>query len=312
MQYKIRHKVPIATQYESVFFKQYAEKWLATKEQRSIKTFEMYENILYKHLKSLYDTPLDMIRQSDIQYIVSVNSNHPRICEQIVLTLRQIFDMAVNDDLLTKNPCRNIEMPRHLKEEKRILTEKEREIVKKAEGLSNLQRAYIHILYGTGVRPAEAQALTWNDIDFENNTITINKALQFTNSRIASVGLPKTDKSVRTLPVLPFVMGSILALKNEGKHLPTDTILGAGNGVLRTRSAYKYIFDTAMKILGLSDITPYMFRHNFCSMCYFNNVDIKSCQALMGHSDTKMILTTYSHFENKDKALKAAIDKLNF
>lgn len=312
LQYKLRHKVPTTVQTETVYFKDYAEKWLATKEQRSIKTYEMYENILYKHLESLFDTPLDMIRQSDIQYIVSINANHPRICEQIVLTLRQIFDMAVDDDILTKNPCRNIEMPRHLKEEKRILTEKERELIKNAEGLNELQRAYIHILYGTGVRPAEACALTWNDVDFENNTITINKALQFTNSRIASVGLPKTDKSVRTLPVLPFVMASISALKATGVYLPTQTILGAEKGVLRTRSAYRNIFDTAMRKLGLSDITPYMFRHNFCSMCFFNGVDIKSCQALMGHSDTKMILSTYSHFENKDKALKAAIDKLNF
>lgn len=310
LQYQLRHNVPTVSA-EVVTFGEYSQKWLATKEQRSIKTYEMYENVL-KHTESLNDTPLDLIRTSDIQLLISNNSNHPRTCEQVLLTVRQIFDMAVDDDIITKSPCRNIQLPRHVKEEKRILTEEEREIVKKAEGLSDIQRAYIHILYGTGVRPAEACALTWNDIDFENNTITINKALQFTNSRIASVGLPKTDKSIRTLPVLPFVMASILALKATGVHSPTETILGAEKGVLRTRSAYRNIFDTAMKKLGLNDVTPYMFRHNFCSMCYFNKVDLKTCQALMGHADTKMVLSVYSHFENKDKALKAAIDKLEF
>ena len=310
LQYQLRHKMPTLPA-EVCTFGEYSEKWLATKEQRSIKTYEMYENIL-KHTESLNDTSLDLIRTSDIQLLISNNSNHPRICEQILLTLRQIFDMAVDDDIITKSPCRNIQLPRHVKQEKRILTEEEREKVKKAEGLSELQRAYIHILYGTGVRPAEACALTWNDVDFENNTITINKALQFTKSRVASVGLPKTDKSIRTLPVLPFVMASILALKATGVHLPTETILGAEKGVLRTRSAYRNIFDTAMKKLKLNDITPYMFRHNFCSMCYFNGVELKTCQALMGHADTKMVLTTYSHYENKDKALKAAIDKLKF
>lgn len=307
---QLRHKTPTLPA-EVCTFGEYSQKWLATKEQRSIKTYEMYENIL-KHTEILNDTTLDMIRTSDIQLLISNNSSHPRTCEQMLLTLRQIFDMAVDDDIIVKSPCRNIQLPRHLKQEKRILTEDEREIVKKAEGLSDLQRAYIHILYGTGVRPAEACALTWNDVDFENNTITINKALQFTNSRVASVGLPKTDKSVRTLPVLPFVMASISALKATGVHLPTQTILGAENGVLRTRSAYRNIFDTAMKIIGLKNITPYMFRHNFCSMCFFNGVDIKTCQILMGHADTKMVLTTYSHYENKDKALKAAIDKLDF
>lgn len=310
IQYKLRHKMPTLSK-EVVTFGDYSQKWLTTKEQRSIKTYEMYENVL-KYTESLNDTSLDLIRTSDIQLLISNNSDHPRTCEQILLTLRQIFDMAVNDDIITKNPCRNIQLPRHVKEEKRILTEEEREIVKKAEGLSDLQRAYLHILYGTGVRPAEACALTWSDVDFLNNTITINKALQFTNSRVASVGLPKTDKSIRTLPVLPFVMASISALKAKGAYSPTETILGAENGKLRTRSAYRNIFDTAIKKLGLKDITPYMFRHTFCSMCFFNQVDIKTCQALMGHADTKMILTTYSHYENKDKALKAAIDKLKF
>ena len=310
VQYKLHHKIP-TIELETILFKDYTEKWLATKEQRSVKTYEMYENVL-KHTERFNDTPIDMIRTSDIQLLITNNAIHPRICEQILLTLRQIFEMAINDDLITKSPCRNIQLPRHLKEEKRIFTEEERTIIKEAKGLNALEKAYIHILYGTGVRPAEAQALTWADIDFKNNTITINKALQFTNSRIASVGLPKTNKSVRTLPVLPFVIASILAFKNEGKHLPTETLFGAENGSLRTRSAYRNIFDVAMKKLGLKDITPYMFRHNFCSMCYFNGVELKSCQALMGHADTKMVLTVYSHYENKDKALKAAIDKLDF
>lgn len=310
VQYKLRHKMPVATQAVPTF-KEYSLKWLATKEQRSIKTYEMYEGIL-RHTERLDDTPLDMIRTSDIQLLISSNSQHPRTCEMILLAIRQIFDMALDDDIINKSPCRNIELPRHAKEEIRIFTQEERSIIKECKGAKAIEKAYLHILYGTGVRPAEAQALTWNDIDFENNTITINKALQFTASRLASVGLPKTNKSIRTLPVLPFVMGSILALKNEGIHSPTSTLFGAENGKLRTRSAYRHLFDMAIKKIGLKDITPYMFRHNFCSMCFFNGVDIKTCQFLMGHSDTKMVLQVYSHFENKEKALKAAIDKLDF
>lgn len=311
VKYKLRHKIsaPIV---ETIYFKDYADKWLQTKEQRAIKTYEMYRNIVDKHLDTFNDMPLDMIRQSDIQLLIRAKSYYPRICQQIVLTLRQIFDMAVNDDILIKNPCRNIELPRHVKHEKRVLTEEEKAIIKKADGLDALHTAYIHLLYGSGMRPAEMFALTWNDIDFKNNTVTINKALQFTNSRVASVGLPKTDKSIRTIPVPAFVMRSLSAYKREGMQSPTSTIFGANTGELRTRSAYRNIFDVAIHSLGLKDITPYMFRHNYCTQCYLDGVDIKVCQYLMGHSGTKMVLEVYTHIAKTEQALKLSVDKLNF
>lgn len=311
VKYKLRHKIS-APVIETIFFKEYAEKWLQTKEQRSIKTYEMYQNIVDKHLESLYDMPIDIIRQSDIQLLIRAKSHYPRICQQIVLTLRQIFDMALNDDILVKNPCRNIELPRHVKKEKRILAEQEKEIIRKAEGLDTLHTAYIHLLYGSGMRPAEMYALTWNDIDFKNRTVTINKALQFANSRVASVGLPKTDKSIRTIPIPAFVIDSLSAFKREGMQSPTSTIFGANTGELRTRSAYRNIFDVAIHSLGLKDITPYMFRHNYCTQCYLDGVDIKVCQYLMGHSDTKMVLEVYTHISKTEQALKVSVDKLNF
>ena len=310
--YKLRHKVGTPVETESVLFKDYAEKWLATKEQRSIKTYEMYENIINKHLESLYDTPLDMIRQSDIQLLITNNYIHPRICEQIVLTLRQIFEMALNDDLILKSPCRNIELPRHVREEKRALTETEKKAIKEAKGLSEMQRAYIHLLYGSGMRPAEMFALCWSDIDFDNHTVTINKALQFTASRLASVGLPKTDKSIRTIPVPDFVIASLLAFKSVGVHLPTETIFGAENGDLRTRSAYRNIFDVIIHKLNLKDITPYMMRHNYCTQCVMDKIDIKTCQYLMGHSCTKMVLEVYTHIEKTEQTLRVEVNKLNF
>ena len=272
----------------------------------------MYRNIVDKHLATFNDTPIDMIRQSDIQLLIRSKSQYPRICQQIVLTLRQIFDMAINDDIIIKSPCRNIELPRHVKKEKRALTEQEKKIIKKAEGLDALHTAYIHLLYGSGMRPAEMYALTWNDIDFKNNTVTINKALQIEKSRLASVGLPKTDKSIRTIPLPAFVIASLKAFKLEGMQSPTSTIFGAENGKLRTRSAYRNIFDVAMHSLGLKDITPYMFRHNYCTQCYLNGVDIKVCQYLMGHSDTKMVLEVYTHIKKTEQALKVSVDKLNF
>ena len=311
IKYKMRHGIKTPIQTNRVLFSEYADKFLRVKEQRSIKTYEMYENAL-KHVENFCSTPIEMIRASDIQLLISANANHPRTCEMILLTLRQIFDMAIDDDILTKNPCRNIELPRHVKKEKRAFTEEEKTKIRNAEGLTPLERAYVHVLYGTGVRPAEAQALEWRDLDFKNHTITINKALQFTHSRTASVGLPKTDKSIRTLPVPDFVIDSISALKRQGVYSPTQTLFGTNTGELRTRSGYKNIWDSAAKKLKLKGVSAYYCRHDFCTRCRKNNVDIKICQAWMGHSDTKMILNIYTHFDTSQAALSVAMNKLDF
>ena len=311
IKYKMRHGIKMQIQTNRILFEEYAEKFLRVKEQRSIKTYEMYEGAL-KHAEGLYKVPIELIKASDIQLLIAANAMHPRTCEMILLTLRQIFDMAIDDDILTKNPCRNIELPRHYKQEKRAFTEEEKTKIRNAEGLNELERAYVHVLYGTGVRPAEAQALTWRDIDFKNGTITINKALQFTNSRVASVGLPKTNKSIRTLPVPDFVIASISALKKLGVHSPASTLFGTNTGELRTRSAYKNIWDSAIKKLHLTGISAYYCRHDFCTRCYKNGVDLKTCQALMGHSDTKMILSIYTHQDKSQAALSVAMNKLDF
>ena len=311
IKYKMRHGIRTQIQTNRILFSEYADKFLRAKEQRSIKTYEMYENTL-KHVENFYSIPIEMIRASDIQLLISANSNHPRTCEMILLTLRQIFDMAIDDDILTKNPCRSIELPRHVKEEKRAFTEEEKTKIRNAEGLNELERAYVHLLYGTGVRPAEAQALTWSDVDFKNHTIRINKALQFTNSRTASVGLPKTDKSIRTLPAPDFVIDSLTALKRSGVHSLTLTLFATSEGKLRTRSAYKHIWDTAMKKLKIYGVTAYYCRHDFCTRCFKNQIDLKTCQALMGHSDTKMILSIYTHMDKSQSALSVAMNKLDF
>ena len=132
------------------------------------------------------------------------------------------------------------------------------------------------------------------------------------NSRIASVGLPKTNKSVRVLPAPDFVFDALTALKRLGVHSPTSTLFCSDTGELRTRSAYKNIWDSAMKKLKLTGITAYYCRHNFCTQCYQDGIDLKTCQALMGHSDTKMILSVYTHQDKTAAALSVAVNRLNF
>ena len=297
---------------EAATLEEYAPIWLETKKNRSISTYQEYEYYINNHLGNLATMRLDYIRSADIQNLINAHSNAPSLCKKLLLTLRQIFDMAVNEDIIQKNPCSAVALPRLVKGEKRVLTQGECKIVKDAEGLDERKRALIHLFYGTGLRPAEIYALQWSDIDLRYKTINVNKALNFSRRGKAEVGLPKTNKSIRTIPVPDFVIDSISAYKDSTHHSPTRYLFGSENGLYANRTGYDDQFYRAVNALGLKGITPYSFRHNFCTMCYYSEIDIKTCQFLMGHSDTRMVLEVYTHLDKTNSMLSAAVNSIKF
>lgn len=292
--------------------KQYIPMWLETKKNRSKNTYQEYEYFANNHLKDIEDMSLENIRTSDIQRLINSYSEHPSMCRKILLTLRQILEMAVDENLIQKNPCGKVALPREVKAEKRILTEHECKLVKNAEGLNDRERALIHLLYGTGVRPSEAYALRWADIDLQEGSVNINKALQFGRTGKTTVGYPKTNKSIRTIPLPDFVIASLSAYKASTLHSPNLYLFGQDGALYANRTGYDHQVTRILSKLGIEGITAYSFRHTFCSLCYNQKMDIKTVQHLLGHTDTKMILSVYAHIDKSNSAMSAAIKTLKF
>lgn len=280
---------------DSTTFGAYSRRWLDTyKGQRSIQTQNMYANALKKSEK-LAELPIRKIVPLNIQEVINDNSEHPRTCEVILLTLKQIFKSAQENGLIGRNPCSGIELPRHIKKEKRALTEEEKQRLRSAV-LQPQERLLLTILYGTGCRPAEAYALTKSDIDFKKGTVNINKSVQYDGNYVSSVAAPKTNASIRSV----IVSESILrALKHLVDKMPHDNILGGNTGEILHKNQYEAIFKRILRKSGLSDsgISMYTLRHNFCVECYYNGLSLKACQKQMGHKDYKMILEVYSHLD---------------
>ena len=163
---------------DSTPFGPYAEKWLIVfKANKSVQTFNMYQNAL-KHFSPLASVPLNKVTRSMLQELINDNKEHPRVCEIMLLTLKQIFQSAQDDGLIGRTPCSGIELPRHAKTEKRALTEDEKLMLRSAV-LPPQERLLLLLLYGTGCRPAEAYALEKADFDFKRGTISISKSVQF-------------------------------------------------------------------------------------------------------------------------------------
>ena len=143
----------------------YSEIWYNTyKAQKGLNTCAMYRNLLDAHIVPHFgDMEVSGIKRSDIQSLITLNWSHVRTCEQILMTLKQIFNSAASDHYIVESPFVNIDMPRHKKSTRgRALTELEKIALDKCD-FTLTERAFLMLLFGCGIRRGEILALHFND-----------------------------------------------------------------------------------------------------------------------------------------------------
>lgn len=287
-------------------FGEYKEKWYTSKSIKiEMHTKRMYRNILDNHLKSLEEKTPKEITKTDIQTIIDKNRNKPRICEQIKMTINQILESAIDDNLLYKNPCRNITLPKREKSNKRPLSTQE-DILSDISDFTEREHAFVKIIKYCGLRKEEALALTKKDVNFKKNTIKINKALVFDNNR-PIIKAPKSNAGIREIP-MPNELNDFL--KHYFSILETDYLFyNLRDKKQITEQSYKKMWTSIIKKMNIKsrerkmnyiveDLTAHIFRHNYATILYYAGVGIKEAQRLLGHSSISMTMDIYTHLED--------------
>lgn len=311
-----------------ILFMDYAKSWFSTyKSIKSINTKAMYSNVIEKHLQSIDYIPINKIVNSDIQNIINEKSNKAETCKKIILTLRQIFSQAIQDGLIVKNPTINVTLPEQRKSSKRALLDIEKKAILKAD-FSPMQEAYIYLLYYCGLRREEALALTKSDI--KNDTVSINKALIF-DKNTPVLSDTKNASSYRTVPI-PADAKDII--KKYAKSCSTIYLFTKQDGTLITKSAYTKFWNSIIKVMNcaimsenqikaidklpndlksknrpICELTAHIFRHNYATMLYYSGISLKKAAALLGHSDTKMIMQVYAHLDEAKENVEGKLDE---
>lgn len=295
-------------------FGEFSQQWLkVAKSTKSIATNAMYDNVL-KKTAGINDTPLCQISKMALQKIINDNLEHPRICQQLKLTLNQIFKYALEEKLITFNPAAKLDLPRRIKKDRRALTEEETQKIRDAL-LPLAERAFISTLYGTGMRPAEMYALTKQDIDYKNGCVNVSKSLVFDGNK-PILSPPKSNHGIRSIIVSK---GLLKILKQYSMSIDHDNLFADEDGNYRTKSGYYNYYCQIMKsIFNVSGdyskspnhIQEYVFRHNFCTLMYYQGISLKEAQRQMGHASYSLVLDVYSHLDAKKENTATKMDSI--
>ena len=233
--------------------------------------------------------------------------------------VRPAFQMAVDDDLIRKNPFEfqlatvvvNDSVTREA-----ITRKQQREFLRFIKEDKHFCKYYdgIYILFHTGLRVSEFVGLTINDIEFDKERIKVDHQLQRTRNMKYEILTPKTEKGERYVPMQKDVADCFRTIIQNRKHPKIEPMIDGYSGFLfldkndvpmvalhwekyfqHIREKYNSIYKVQMPC-----ITPHVCRHTFCSNMAKSGMNPKTLQYIMGHSDIGVTLNTYTHLQFED------------
>ena len=312
---------------ENDTFSDWADTWLQIKKTSVSNSQYLSCKSYLKHLTPLYDAKITKIRPADIQKVftlistsestVTGNALSSKTLKEIKAAASQIFKLAINNRVIDYNPCDAVVLPHaRASEKRRALTEYEQSWI-----INTPHRAQIPamIMMLAGLRRGEVIPLTWNDIDFKNKTISINKAVEFINGQPQVKPTGKTKSSLRTVNI-PDLLSNFLY--KEKKKSISILVCPSADGQLLSDSAWRSLWNSYLKDLNfkygdfscdlkkpkskfqpggapmrIPNITAHWLRHTYATLLYLSGVDILTAKEQLGHADIQTTLNIYTHLD---------------
>ena len=233
--------------------------------------------------------------------------------------LRPAFQMAVDDDILNKNPfgfqLAGVVINDSITREA-ISREDMRRFLKFVHDDNCYCKYYeaVYILFHTGLRISEFCGLTLKDIDLQNKVLNIDHQLQRTSDMTYRIESTKTKAGTRKLPLTDDVVECFRAIIEDREPPKREKMIDGYAGFLyydtngmplvamHWEHRFKHMVNRYNEIyrLQMPSITPHVCRHTYCSNMAKSGMNPKTLQYLMGHSDIRVTLNTYTHLGLED------------
>jgi len=302
---------------ENITLWQYVQRWYPSRvADLKPKSKEAIDNVLDNHIiPKLGNTQIREIKPLHIRELMaamvalSTSLNH-----KTLTTLKNIFDSAIENNIIVKNPCTGIRAGGKQAKPKETLTDTQQETLATAVRGTRAELFTLLCLYA-GLRREEALGLLWESVylDVETPYITVRHTTTLeSNGNATHSSDLKTNAAYRTIPIPPQLSEALYRRRGEKDSrfvVPSETkgeemslsafrrmweIVTGRTRKLKTKDAQGN--EIVQKSPGLVsfDVHPHLLRHTYVTQLCMTNMDIKKIQYLAGHEDVTITLKIYA------------------
>lgn len=316
--YQVTHSNMTYTQWFALWFEAKVKKIKVSTARGYKQHYDQYFKPLIGHYKLNQLTKMTV--QKHLVDVLIDRGLKEKTIRNTIITLNTTLIAAVEEGILERRRFKSLDLrgavPNRIKN---TIPEDELNFILKELKKEKVQNRYYTILTiaMTGMRRGECMGLKWEDVDFENKTISINRTRDDMGTRS-----PKTKNSIRTFKVDDFLFEELkvyqIWCKQEqlklGKTVEaTDFVFINASGV---PLCYAYPADALRRVVmknQLSSITIHSLRHTFASVLIGKGIPIPTVAKMMGDT-SEVVMKVYAHSisEKEDEAIKIMKNLVNF
>ena len=287
-----RASKPTVAEYAKISFA------LHEKERKSSTRYD-YETSLRLHILPTFGKRrLSSIKPSDIALWQNklLDRLTPRRVRNIRAVFNGIFEDALRDEIIEKNPISKVKVPKIDKVEITAFTLQEVKCI--IEHAKDDLQSFVALGFFTGMRSGEMIGLRWEDVDLDKREISIKRTI-----KMGEVTTPKTQNSIRTIDIIdqlyPYMLKQFERTGQYNSYVFLNKDLNHYYDIKRIRNTR---WKNLLKELGIKYRTIYHMRHTFATVMIEHGEDILWVSHMLGHADSSMTLQMYAKYrKQKDK-----------
>jgi len=296
-------------------FRQQAENWIKGQSPDKA-TREVLRSRLKSQIYSHFgDLPINSIKSATVRDWLGVldekklSANYKTV---LFTVLSSVMDSAVEDKLITINPCKAKSIKRPTSPSSNIVVWPEKRLRTVQGGLPDQFQIVCTVGAGCGLRQGEILGLAFDDIEENGTVLHVQRQIRVVD-RTLVFALPKGGKKRR----VPLSSGVLAALRAHKRTFPSVSVTlpwaepggkpvtaqllvtGDGNRVYTGDLFSKVVWQGAFRAAGVEYRSRadgmHALRHFYASTLLAHGVSIKELAEYLGHSDPGFTLRTYTH-----------------
>lgn len=285
-----------------VMFGEYVQRWYKAKRNPRIggATAENYRTMINVHILPHFgNRQFRAIGPHDVQiWMDGFKGTSSSKIDKLYMLIRAICRDAYAEGVIPRDIAAGLLKPlAEKKESRRALNNDETAgILSSIMNNDNQEGRLLAVMYYLGLRRGEALGLQWDDFDFEEQMVHIQRDIVYVRGKTTISDL-KTEASDRYV-IIPSVLRELLQ-----PHIsdPTDWVFQSNTGEPICQSSYKRIWKRLMSSAGLLGedqkpiITAHWLRHNYATKLFYAGVDAVIAMWLLGHESYETTIDIYTH-----------------